>query len=571
MNESRKNHFHDYGDTHSAEKNPRGPQPPRPLELRQSFFDVPLLGNRYTLVSVIGEGAYGVVCSAVDNQTREKVAVKRIRRVFDEVPEAVRILRELRFLRLLRSHENIITIREVLAPSQRDSFNDVFVVFELMPADLNRVLRAKIALSQDHIRWLMYQLLQALHYMHSCNVLHRDIKPNNIMINERCDLRVIDFGLARLAYNQQEDMACWTDYVATRWYRAPELIMSYSSRYSAAIDIWSAGCIFAELLNHGEPLFPGVNSFHQLELIVKLLGTPNEESIAKVRNPKAKQHLRSLPKRPPQPLAEVFPDTPPDALDLLQNLLQFDPDKRLTALEGLQHVYFRGLYAPESIVTGNPLSSEEFFFEREQVTADQLRLLFWEEILHYHPDLRQQFLHEDSIGYEIPSQADRFRKALADEQRDGMKNDRNYYSMPKEKLAAWTQLKEYPRNLRDAAVMAGPKQVPPSKIAAKVVTPTGTELQKDAATSTVDRSLARTSSAGATETDLFSGMVAPQLLRNASTPDMIDVDDDDDEEEEVSDRRVALVGGNRNESDDDGGSAVMMEARASFAESFREF
>ncbi|KAF6004859.1 hypothetical protein F1559_003145 [Cyanidiococcus yangmingshanensis] len=475
MSEPRKNHAQHTENERVARENRQEVHPPRPLELRQSFFDVPLVGNRYTLVSVIGEGAYGVVCSAVDNQTREKVAVKRIRRVFDEVPEAVRILRELRFLRLLRSHENIITIREVLIPSQRDSFNDVFVVFELMPADLNRVLRAKIALSQDHIRWLMYQLLQALHYMHSCNVLHRDIKPNNIMINELCDLRVIDFGLARLAYNQQEDMACWTDYVATRWYRAPELIMSYSSRYSAAIDIWSAGCIFAELLNHGEPLFPGVNSFHQLELIVKLLGTPNEESIAKVRNPKAKQHLRSLPKRPPRPFAEIFLEAPPDALDLLENLLQFDPDKRLTALEGLQHVYFRGLYAPESIVTGNPLSAEEFYFEREQLTAAQLRSLFWEEILHYHPDMREQLLHGDSIGYEIPSQADRFRAALADEQRAGVRRDRAYASMPKEKLATmWNQVEGWTRNRPEAATAAGPKAVPPPRLAAVPPNATGT-------------------------------------------------------------------------------------------------
>ncbi|KAK4536838.1 hypothetical protein CDCA_CDCA10G2863 [Cyanidium caldarium] len=416
-------------------------------ELRRSFFDVPLVENRYTLLSVIGEGAYGVVCSAMDNRTGEKVAVKRIRRVFDEVPEAIRILRELRFLRLLRSHENIITVRDVMAPSHRDEFNDVFVVFELMPADLNRVLRAKIALSQDHIRWLLYQLLRALHFMHSCNVLHRDIKPNNIMINEMCDLRVIDFGLARAAYSQQhEDMVYWTDYVATRWYRAPELIMSYFTRYSTAIDVWSVGCIFAELLNQGRPLFPGMNGFHQLELMVRLLGSPGEEAISKVRNTKAKQHLRSLPQCAPRPLQEVFPDAPPEGHDLLQHLLQFDPDRRYTALQALQHPYFRDLFSVESVVTGAPLPAEEFRFEREQLSQAQLRELFLEEISHYHPDLLEVFRSTAALGYEVPSEAEKFRDALANEESDGLRRPRAYASMPKERLATmWSQVERWAR------------------------------------------------------------------------------------------------------------------------------
>lgn len=413
-------------------------------ELRATFFDVGLLENKYTLQSVIGEGAYGVVCSAIDNESGEKVAVKRIRRVFDEIPEAVRILRELRFLRLLNAHENIITVRDVLVPSQRDAFNDVFVVFELMPADLNRVLRAKIALSVDHVRWLMYQLTRALHYMHSCNVLHRDIKPNNIMINEMCDLRVIDFGLARVAYAHRDDMVFWTDYVATRWYRAPELIMSYFTRYSTAIDVWSSGCIFAELLNGGRPLFPGMNGFHQLELMTALLGSPSETAIEKVRNTKAKQHLRALPPRLPRHLGDVFPEAPPDALDLLGKMLRFDPDERLTPLQALQHPYFADLYSPESVVAGSALPAGEFAFERERLTQSQLRDLFLEEILHYHPGLAQMFAEQAAMHYEVPSEAERFREALAVEESEGVRSVRPYASMPKEKLASmWSQVEAW--------------------------------------------------------------------------------------------------------------------------------
>jgi mitogen-activated protein kinase 1/3 len=566
MSDLRNSHAQGVQDGYNVGDRRQAPQPHRPAEARSAFFDARLIGNRYRFVSIIGEGAYGVVCSAIDIQTGEKVAVKRIRRVFDEIPEAVRILRELRFLRLLRSHENIISIREILAPSERDSFDDVFVVFELMPADLNRVLRAPIPLSQDHIRWLMYQLLQALHYMHSCNVLHRDIKPNNIMINELCDLRVIDFGLARLAYNQQEDMACWTDYVATRWYRAPELIMSYSSKYSAAIDIWSAGCIFAELLNRGKPLFPGMNSFEQLELIVKLLGTPDEESIAKVRNQRVRQHLRSLPPRPPKPLDTVFPDAPPDALDLLRNLLQFDPSKRLTALEALQHVYFRGLYTPESIVSGSPLPPEEFFFEREQLTASQMRQLFWEEILHYHPDLRETMLRGHAGGYEIPSEADRFRAALTSQQRDGIPYERAYASMPKEKLATmWNQVEGMARDRpEDAPAIRLKPTIVGNAVESTYHTPCVAEHTKAAG---ADDQRAHVAAAAVTATGPLSQIVHPQLLRNASIPNMIDVDDDD-----ASAPLQSRIPNTENTSDTDTGddSTVMMEAQESFGESFRE-
>jgi serine/threonine protein kinase len=165
-------------------------------KMKAEFFLPPLRAHKYTLLDVIGEGAYGIVCSAIDNTTGEKVAVKRIMKVFDEIPEAVRILRELKFLRFLREHENIIKIKDVLLPGDRDNFNDVFVVFELMPTDLNRVLRSKIELSSEHIRWLMYQLLRGIHYLHTARVFHRDLKPNNILINAECDLRICDFGMS---------------------------------------------------------------------------------------------------------------------------------------------------------------------------------------------------------------------------------------------------------------------------------------------------------------------------------------------------------------------------------------
>uniref|UniRef100_A0A7S2ZSB6 Mitogen-activated protein kinase n=1 Tax=Rhodosorus marinus TaxID=101924 RepID=A0A7S2ZSB6_9RHOD len=166
-----------------------------PLDRLKNTFFVPLVRrNRYTIQQVVGEGAYGVVVSAIDNVTGDTVAVKRIMRLFEHMSEATRILREIKFLRVLNRHENVISIRDVLLPDDRDKFDDVFVVFDYMPADLNRLLRSDIPLSPEHIRWMMYQLTRALHFLDALHVYHRDLKPSNILINADCDLRICDFG-----------------------------------------------------------------------------------------------------------------------------------------------------------------------------------------------------------------------------------------------------------------------------------------------------------------------------------------------------------------------------------------
>lgn len=161
---------------------------------KAEFFHAPLSSHTYRILHVIGEGAYGVVCAAVNETTSERVAIKRIKSVLDSYPVATRILRELKFLRLLRHHENVVTVEDVLVPGERDRFNDAFVVSELMPTDLSKLLRSATPLSGDHVKYLMFQLLRAVHFLHSSNVFHRDIKPNNILVNKKCELRVCDFG-----------------------------------------------------------------------------------------------------------------------------------------------------------------------------------------------------------------------------------------------------------------------------------------------------------------------------------------------------------------------------------------
>ncbi|PXF48943.1 Mitogen-activated protein kinase 16 [Gracilariopsis chorda] len=400
--------------------------------MRKEFFDAPLVEHRYTVQQIIGEGASGVVCSAFDRLSKESVAVKRISKGFEKVPVSVRTLRELKFLRLLRGHENIVEIKDILMPTSVKQFDDVFVVLELMPTDLNHVLRHKTDLSPLHIQYFMFQLMRGLYFLHSAGVFHRDLKPNNILIDQDCSLRICDFGLARANFDKAPDKALWTDYVATRWYRAPELIMSHYT-YSTAIDIWSAGCIMAEMLGNG-PLFPGKDGYDQLQLMTELIGSPSEEAISKVRSQRVRDHFRALPRRTRRPFSHIFPHADPDACSLLEWLLEFDPARRPTALQALSHPYFREFYDPEGEPAAKPISADEFAFERQKLTPDAMRRLFLEEIALYHPEHADHLLRDADRngGYDIPSQSETFASAMRSVQ-EGIAQ-RKTSSLPKAKF-----------------------------------------------------------------------------------------------------------------------------------------
>jgi len=370
-------------------------------QVKAEFFNVKFQGTgTYMLRSVLGQGAYGVVCAADHSVTGERVAIKRIRSVMNSPAMATRILRELKFLRLLREHENIIKIRDVLVPGERELFNDTFVVFEIMPTDLSRLLSSRTELKKEHVEYFMFQLLRAVHFMHSAHVFHRDLKPSNILINRQCELRVCDFGLARAMFENTDEMVYWTDYVATRWYRAPELIMSYFGNYSTAIDMWSVGCIFAEMLNGGRPLFPGRNQYNQFELITEVTGRPNPEAIERLRSEEARKYVAQIPTRPRRPLETIFkPGTDPVALDLLSRMLEFDPERRFSALEALNHDYFTKYRHLGLGAEAVPISPEHFEFERRVgMTPELMRLEFMKEIAYYHPEELQDVVG-GNFGY----------------------------------------------------------------------------------------------------------------------------------------------------------------------------
>ena len=340
----------------------------------QTMFEI---DTKYVPIKPIGRGAYGIVCSSINQETNEKVAIKKINNVFDNRVDALRTLRELKLLRHLR-HENVIALKDIMMPIHRRSFKDVYLVSELMDTDLHQIVKSSQPLSNDHCQYFLFQLLRGLKYLHSAGILHRDLKPGNLLVNANCDLKICDFGLARTNNTKGQFM---TEYVVTRWYRAPELLLCCDN-YGTSIDVWSVGCIFAELLGR-KPIFPGTECLNQLKLIVNVLGTMSEADLAFIDNPKARNYIKSLPYTPGMPLSSMYPRAHPLAIDLLQKMLVFDPSKRISVTQALEHPYMSPLYDPSA----NPPAQVPIDLDiDENIGTDMIREMLWQEMLQYHPE-----------------------------------------------------------------------------------------------------------------------------------------------------------------------------------------
>ncbi|KAF7844568.1 mitogen-activated protein kinase-like protein MMK2-like [Senna tora] len=368
----------------------------------------------FTLVSSSGGWFFVIpdlcneVVAAVNAETREEVAIKKVGNAFDNRIDAKRTLREIKLLRHM-DHENVMALKDIIRPPQKENFNDVYMVYELMDTDLHQIIRSNQPLTDDHCRipdssvyknagsvlskpiTKLFLLLRGLKYVHSANVLHRDLKPSNLLLNANCDLKIGDFGLARTT----SETDFMTEYVVTRWYRAPELLLN-CSEYTAAIDIWSVGCILGEIMTR-QPLFPGKDYVHQLRLITEILildiplvhyniliGSPDDTSLGFLRSDNARRYVRQLPQYPRQQFSARFPNMSPGAVDLLEKMLVFDPDRRITVDEALCHPYL----APLHDINEEPVCPRPFSFDFEQptFTEEDIKELIWRESVKFNPD-----------------------------------------------------------------------------------------------------------------------------------------------------------------------------------------
>ncbi|ORZ14532.1 protein serine/threonine kinase [Absidia repens] len=291
--------------------------------------------DKYQKIEKLGEGAYGIVYKAQNRETGEVVALKRIRLDNEEEGVPCTAIREISLLKELK-HPNIVRLYDVLHKERK-----LILVFEYLDSDLKKFLDSNGGdIDELTIKQMMYQLLKGIAFCHEHRVLHRDLKPQNLLINKKGELKLGDFGLAR-AFGIP--VRSYSRDVVTLWYRAPDVLMG-SKQYSTSIDLWSAGCIFAEMAS-GSPLFPGSSVSDQLQCIFKVLGTPTDETWPKVSQ--VPEYKRDFEIFAPISLESILPKLDPLGIDLLKKLLEYPPEKRITASNALQHPYFDDLRKKE--------------------------------------------------------------------------------------------------------------------------------------------------------------------------------------------------------------------------------
>mmetsp|Transcript_125402 Transcript_125402/g.360284 ORF Transcript_125402/g.360284 Transcript_125402/m.360284 type:complete len:427 (+) Transcript_125402:115-1395(+) len=396
------------------------------------------LPDRYKVQKLIGSGSYGSVCEAEDLQTQQMIAIKRCKHLFEDLVDCKRILREICILSALQ-HNNVVRILDLMAPIGTSHFDEIYICMELADSDLKKLCKTDVTLTPLHINTLLYNLLVGLKYIHSAGIYHRDLKPANCFVNQDCTVKIGDFGLARAIGGEQLPAPSLetprgepgdnsaqvpqvphtqrlkkhlTRHVVTRWYRAPELIL-LQENYTEAIDVWSVGCIYAELLGMLEgthfmdrgPLFPGSSCFplspdrkhrsdykyhaegksDMLNKIFTIIGTPDESEIDELDREDSKKYVRCFEKRAGAGLGQKFSHVDPGSVDIMQAMLKFSPKKRISVQSALQHPLFTGIRDESRETTAPCMVVLEFEKERDLPEA-ALRENFLKEIKKYHPN-----------------------------------------------------------------------------------------------------------------------------------------------------------------------------------------
>ncbi|SCU93404.1 LAFA_0F16226g1_1 [Lachancea sp. 'fantastica'] len=355
-----------------------------PIEVRSIYqkgnFSTP--GN-FEVLQILGKGSYGVVVSAIDKRNTDKplrLAIKKVTNIFQREILLKRAIRELKFLNFFRGHKNIVSLLDLEIVSEKP-FDGLYCYQELVDYDLARVIHSTVQFSAFHIKHFLYQILCGLKYIHSADVIHRDLKPGNILCSISGHLKICDFGLARgisplYTENKLGDLHI-TNYVATRWYRAPELILSHK-RYTKAIDVWAVGCILAEFYGR-KPLFMGQDSLHQIYEVLKVLGTPKRDIISKYGSARSFEVFSSHANVIKTDWESLYPGSCADARNLMELLITWDPESRLSVEQILEHPFVADVRDPgdEPVCSHGPF---DYSYENSFTSMQMLRDTIYEEV-----------------------------------------------------------------------------------------------------------------------------------------------------------------------------------------------
>mmetsp|Transcript_83686 Transcript_83686/g.270803 ORF Transcript_83686/g.270803 Transcript_83686/m.270803 type:complete len:406 (-) Transcript_83686:46-1263(-) len=340
--------------------------------------------SQYEIIEMtpLGEGTYGKVYKARQNRTAKIVAMKKMKLDSEEEGVPSTAIREIALLKEL-SHENVVKLLDVFC-----STNKLVLVFEFVENDLKKYMKSLgRQLSPASIKTLAHQLCRGIEFCHANRILHRDLKPQNLLIDQRLRLKIADFGLARGRSSEEDD---FTDYVVTRWYRAPELML-WPAGYFEAVDIWSVGCIHAEILAR-KPLFPGENHVDMLRRIGTALGFVQERDLAWLPADGLERdgvltfmEALQLPAKPPQPLESRVPTASEACLDFVCQLLAFDPTRRISAAGALAHAFLAKLSDPAGETTARAPFSWDF--DHFEPTRQALKDRVYAECARLHPEV----------------------------------------------------------------------------------------------------------------------------------------------------------------------------------------